>query len=83
MPDWILDPSSTIFANSVMIFGVAVLVSYTIQRNIGFQNRVLGYGALLGSFTTGLIAIIEGDGHGIKDYMPTFIILSLLANMLL
>jgi len=83
MPDWIFDPSSTIFANSVMIFGVAILISYTIQRNIGFQNRVLGYGALLGSFTTGLIAIIEGDGHGIKDYMPAFIILSLLANMLL
>lgn len=64
-----------------MIFGLSVLVSYMLQRDIGFHDYILGYGASLGLFTTGLIAIIEGDGHGMKDYMPGFIIMSLVANI--
>ncbi|KAF8854701.1 hypothetical protein BDZ45DRAFT_29708 [Acephala macrosclerotiorum] len=81
LPEAILDPSSTLFANSVMIFGFAVFTSYAIQRNNGFRDHILGFGAVLGFLISAVIAVIEGGvGTIIKDYMPTFITLSLLAS---
>ncbi|KAH8780491.1 hypothetical protein BGZ57DRAFT_888957 [Hyaloscypha finlandica] len=81
LPKAILDPSSAVFANSVMVFGLAVLTSYGIQRENGIQDHILITGAILGFLISGLIAVFEGDGGAIKDYIPAFIMLSLLASM--
>jgi len=80
LPQALLDPSSTLFAKSVMVFGLAVLASYRIQGDDGFQDHILGFGAVLGFLITGLIATSEGGGGAIKDYLPAFITLSLLAS---
>jgi hypothetical protein len=80
LPEALLDPSSTLFAKSVMLFGLAVLTSYRIQGDDGFQDHILGFGAALGILISGLIATTEGDGGAIKDYLPAFISLSLLAS---
>jgi len=80
LPEALLDPSSTLFAKSVMVFGLAVLTSYRIQGDDGFQDHILGFGAVLGILISGLIATTEGDGGAIKDYLPAFISLSLLAS---
>lgn len=63
-----------------MAFGLAVLTSYRIHGGDGFQDYILGFGALLGFLISGLIAASEGSGVAIKDYLPAFITLSLLAS---
>lgn len=80
LPEALLDPSSTLFANSVMVFGLAVLTSYRLQGDDGFQDYILGFGALLGFLISSLIAASEGNGVAIKDYLPAVITLSLLAS---
>ncbi|CZR57277.1 uncharacterized protein PAC_07166 [Phialocephala subalpina] len=81
LPEAILDPSSALFANSVMIFGIAVFTSYGLQKDNGFRDHILGFGAVLGFLMSAVIAGIEGGvGTIIKDYMPAFITLSLLAS---
>lgn len=64
-----------------MVFGLAVFTSYGIQRDNGSQDHILIFGAVLGFLVSGLVAMIEGDGGAIKDYMPAFITLSLLVSM--
>jgi hypothetical protein len=63
-----------------MVFGLAVLTSYRIQGDDGHQDHILGFGAVLGILISGLIATTEGDRGAIKDYLPAFISLSLLAS---
>jgi len=75
-----LDPSAADFANSVIVFGLAALTFYYLHQHNKFQDRVFGYGMLLGFVIAFSISAFEGDGGAIKDYMPTVITISLLAG---
>jgi len=81
VPDAILDPSAALFANSTMLFGLAVLIFYWIAHpGSDLQDYILVFGAVGGFLVTGVIAVMEGAASAIKDYMPIFMIASLLAS---
>lgn len=79
VPTAILDPSAAYFANSVILFALAVLASYHLHRHNELQDRILAYGTMLGLVVASSVSIVEGDAGAIKDYMPIVITGSLAA----
>jgi len=63
-----------------MIYVVAVLTFYLSRAEDRLQDYILGFGAVLGFLTGGLVAALEGGSGQVKDYVPAFITLSLFAS---
>jgi len=82
LPNFIIDPSATIFLNAIMIYTSALLMHYVLGTDNRYQDRFLWLGGLLG-ILVGVFYLWSGSGlHALKDAIPMSITTTLALGQL-
>jgi hypothetical protein len=63
-----------------MIYGLAAMALYGIFKDDRFHDYFLAFGICMGLILSGVVVTLEGAAGAMKDYMPVFITVTLLAS---